>query len=1139
MPELVPGLVSVIVPIYNVEPFLRDCLDSLRSQTYRDLQVVMVDDGCTDGCVPIAEEFAAADDRFTLIRQENAGLSAARNNGLPYATGEYLAFVDSDDILAAHAYETLVAALNAEGADFASGGVHRYSSRGHYSGYPHNAAITSTRLSTHVSQNHRLLRDRTIWNKLFRRSFYDAHGFEFPVGRLFEDVPVTVPAHARATSVAVVNEPMYFWRVREGAVRSITQSDNDLRNMVDRFFSVNLTRDLLTESGHHDLRRIYEEQAIWDKLSSYLKYLPGASPEFRDTFLDLATAYIAAVDPGAVDRQPARVRPQWQAIRDRRVDDLIELIDQDFRPVVKPPAQPRLESAVRRMEWRDGKLVVTGHAYVPGSVPSRFGLRLLWLSADGSGRKVPLRARPHREPTGSPAEQASGFTIELNPSALRGRAGWRGGTWTVAVAATRGIGVRRDGLRVPDDWTAPMPRQRVDAGVWVSPAIVKGRLRIKVTKSAGWLTGSRRDGDDLVLEGRLRARPKAPVRIALNRARGLVVRSVVAEVTDGPHGPAFTARLPLSGIALDDHTDNHAGGLFAQRFGVDISIGDKAVALIADDDYRQIRTVVGADEVYTTVAASGLVALCTRPAGPVVTDAQWQTGGALLLRGDAPEPVDGRLVLRLRGRRRDVTFPLRSADGRWQVLVDPSAAPSLAGPLPLTAGVWDFSFRAAGHHHETTCPIGFTDAVRTALPTSAVAPGGARSVLRPAGGERATITVEVPQRDPAAQERMRAEHFPATGRAPLRDVVLFDGASGRRFVDDQAAVLAELRSRPDAPEALWTVERGQPVPDGAAPVTYETAAWYAALATSRWVVANDDLPRWFTPAQGQVVLRLGGGWPVARFGACAVAHPLGRELIDQIESDAASWTALASPGPSATPVLREELRFDGEVLEFGRPANDLLVTADAETARAEVLRRLGLPGDTRLVLYAPTRRPMDLRKRGWSDPGRLLDLPRVVASLPPGYELLARRHPGLADDVMGLAPGVLDVSGYPSVSELLLATDVLITDYSALLADFAITGRPVVLFVPDQADFAASPGLNVDLAQAAPGPVLRTSEDVAAAMHDLSSLAADHAGAAAAFAETHRTGGDGQAAARLVDWLMTAGGREIAMSGRSGLRDAR
>ena len=1130
MPELVPGLVSVIVPIYNVAPFLRDCLDSLRAQTYTHLQVLMVDDGSTDGCAAIAEEFAAADSRFELIRQANAGLSAARNVAVPAAKGEYLAFVDSDDVLAAHAYELLVQAL-AGGADFASGGVRRYSSRGTYRGAPHNDAIGPTDLNAHVSRNPKLLRDRTIWNKLYRRSFYDAHHFEFPVGRLFEDVPVTVPAHALATSVAVVNEPIYFWRVREGAVRSITQSDNDLRNVIDRFYSVNLTRKLLREAGQGDLLRTYEEQAIWDKLSGYLKFLPTASPEFRQTFLDLATGYLAELDPGAVDRQPAHVRRHWKLIRDRRVDDLIELIDHGFRKP-KPPPQPKLKSAVRSLAWRDGRLELTGYAYVPGGPPRRFGsLRLLWLSREGGRRKIPLHARAYRDPTAPPAEQAAGFAVSINPVALRGGKIWRSGNWTVAVAAARGVTVRRSGLRMPEDWTDPLPRLRVDAGVWVAPIVTKDRLRLRVSKSDGWLTGSHRDGDDLVLRGMLRNKPKGPVRIELSWVRGLVAHRVPAEVTAVPDGFAFAARVPLGVVALDVSDDNHATGLYAQRLRVDIVVRDKPVQLVADDGYEQTRTVHGTDEVYTAVSAAGHVSLCTRPVGPVVTAADWRPDGALVLSGDSPHDVEGELLLRLRGRRKDLSLPLRAVDGRWQVTVDPSAVPGLAGPLPLVAGTWDLSFRSAGVHHRTTVPVGFAGAVSAGLPTSATAGDGVRSVLRVAGNERAVLVVEAPELDPVEQERLRAAYAPVAGRAALRDAVLFDAAPGRRYTDDPAAMLAELTGRPDAPVAHWTVERGRPVPPGAEPVPYGSEAWYAALTTSRWVVTNDDLPRWFKPRDGQVVLRLAGGWPIARFGGTAVGHPLGQELIDQLDADAASWTAVASPGAAATPVLRRELRFDGPVLEYGRPADDLLTSRDAEVARTEVLKRLELPADTRLVLYAPTRRPMDLRKRGWSDPGKLLDLPGVAAALPSGHTLLVRRHPALGDDVLGLGlvDGVLDVSAYPRVADLLLAADVLITDYSSLLADFAVTGRPTLLYVPDLAEFEASPGLNVDLATAAPGPLLRSSAEVVAAVQALDTIAAEHEQAAKAFAEGHATTGAGQASARLVDWLLAAGRKGVAV----------
>src|SRR6478736_7892917 len=104
--------VSVVVPIYNVEHYLRDCLESLATQTFEDLQVVMVDDGSTDGSAAIAQEFAERDPRFTLVSQANGGLSAARNTGIESATGELLAFVDSDDVVAPNAYELLVGTLD-------------------------------------------------------------------------------------------------------------------------------------------------------------------------------------------------------------------------------------------------------------------------------------------------------------------------------------------------------------------------------------------------------------------------------------------------------------------------------------------------------------------------------------------------------------------------------------------------------------------------------------------------------------------------------------------------------------------------------------------------------------------------------------------------------------------------------------------------------------------------------------------------------------------------------------------------------------------------------------------------------------------------------------------------------------------
>ena len=221
--------ISVVVPIYNVEAYLGACLDSIARQTVEDLECILVDDGGTDSSAAIAAAYAERDPRFKLVSQANRGLSGARNTGTRHATGEYLAFVDSDDVLPPNAYELLLGALEQTGSDFATGNVQRLTRWGTFQANFLAKTFTRTELATHVTRFRPLLADRIAWNKLFRRSFWDAQGYEFPEGRLHEDIPVIIPAQFAAKSVDVISDPVYYWRIREGGDLSITQRRLELK----------------------------------------------------------------------------------------------------------------------------------------------------------------------------------------------------------------------------------------------------------------------------------------------------------------------------------------------------------------------------------------------------------------------------------------------------------------------------------------------------------------------------------------------------------------------------------------------------------------------------------------------------------------------------------------------------------------------------------------------------------------------------------------------------------------------------------------------------------------------------------------------------------------------------------------------
>jgi CDP-glycerol glycerophosphotransferase len=211
--QMAPRL-SVIVPYYGVEEYIADCLASLRAQTFTDFEVILVDDGSLDRSREIAEAHVAADDRFRIITQPNAGLAAARNTGTGQATGEYLMFVDSDDLVAPRAFQQFVTTLDRTGSDFAGARVWRLNAKGAlYRSFAHEETFSERVDGTTIVHHPLLMRDRMVWNKVYRRSFWDDRGYRFPE-LWFEDFPITLRAHLEARAVDLLPDPVYVWRER-------------------------------------------------------------------------------------------------------------------------------------------------------------------------------------------------------------------------------------------------------------------------------------------------------------------------------------------------------------------------------------------------------------------------------------------------------------------------------------------------------------------------------------------------------------------------------------------------------------------------------------------------------------------------------------------------------------------------------------------------------------------------------------------------------------------------------------------------------------------------------------------------------------------------------------------------------------
>jgi len=356
---------------------------------------------------------------------------------------------------------------------------------------------------------------------------------------------------------------------------------------------------------------------------------------------------------------------------------------------------------------------------------------------------------------------------------------------------------------------------------------------------------------------------------------------------------------------------------------------------------------------------------------------------------------------------------------------------------------------------------------------------------------------------------------------PIRtDVVLFDSWRGQ-FSDNPRAISEELHRRGSGLRHVWVLDPALEcdVPEWVTPVAPGSLAHLSMLGRARYLVANGTVPGFHHKRRGTTFLQTWHGTPLKRIGFETRWQPsrASQQARRTLKRNVPNWDLLLSPSRFSTPLLRQAFRFEGPILETGYPRNDLLLAPEADEIRTRTRAALGIADGRRAVLYAPTFRD-DARF------SREAEVQRLAHELGDEHVVLLRMHEIDAARA-ALAPSALfkDVSGYRDNRELYLAADALITDYSSLMFDFAITRKPMLFFTPDLEHYRDElRGFYIDFEAEAPGPLLASVEQVADAVLNLDAIVDRSRDAYARFVDRFCDLDDGHASERAVDALLAA-----------------
>lgn len=246
--------ISVIIPIYRVEQYLCKCVESVLTQTYHDLEIILVDDGSPDGCGKICDEYAERDERVKVIHKPNGGVASARNAGLDAATGEWIGWVDSDDWAEPALFETLLqGALETSAEISVCGHWEEYRGRREVSGWQELRVLDTEQALGELLENGRM--KNLLWDRIFHRTLFD--GLQFPEGRTYEDIAVMHWLFLRAEKVACLPEVLYHYRQREGSIVDNTS----LGNRINHYIASKERYDALSEDWPQ-FRQLMEGQCV-------------------------------------------------------------------------------------------------------------------------------------------------------------------------------------------------------------------------------------------------------------------------------------------------------------------------------------------------------------------------------------------------------------------------------------------------------------------------------------------------------------------------------------------------------------------------------------------------------------------------------------------------------------------------------------------------------------------------------------------------------------------------------------------------------------------------------------------------------------------------------------------------------------
>lgn len=1111
--------ITVIIPVYNVQEFLEDCVDSILNQTInkyeltegyeRNIQIILMDDGSTDDSAIIAKEYANKYDNIEYVYEENQGLGHARNHSCEYAEGDYITFVDSDDIIPPRAYERMYDLAIKNNSDLTIGNVWRFNSKSTWDSEIHRLAFSSNKEVTHITKNLELIYDTISCNKLIKFDFWKKHDFKFPEGILYEDIPVTIPMYFLANNVSIVHETCYLWRVREGLSKSITQTTNDSKNLHDRLYVMSLVDKFFKENISDD-KLILAKNVKWLKidLMIFVNKLKSASIDESKEIIEVLCDYINNnINLENLKHLNEIDQLKYKYLLNNEYSKLINLLnfehedlsdsevflkdgsltiecDEDFCDKGYLVVDDYIKSLDKKsfltdVSFKKKNLEITGFVVQPGLKMESFNDRELSfvLFNSKTHKEIPLKyedvkvknIHQFKIPFGMniPYEYA-GFKVYVPYSEIRDNEELSGENRIIITFKQDEIyhnfcaGAAKNNVRNKSDMKAIMRGDNYFCTKYdlnhslildIHPvkhryeeiSVENDRFNIHTPEFYGDIFIDYA-GDDFHKEHRIpfvydeknhrysveiEKLPNLEGQIKYENGDPLVHKWKKFFFFNSNQGQCIINTLNdyhYDMTKFDDLTNI----LDISEHGSNIDISSKLYSTHVDWSKLNSVTLFFKDNKNHNVY--------------------------LISKGTILDENEVKFKFNIT----DMNITKNLYQGFFDLLVEYEFDNySLSTPL----------YMLQPFNHE------FSDKTYD------------YSIYR--SGKR-TLRIKSNRKWPAREDtrakrlKIAEDKYRNFRRLPINNKrIMFESMWGAKYSCNPRYLYEYIDKNHPEYECIWSFKDEHiPIKGNGIRVRRNSLKYFYYLATSKFFVNNVNFANHYVKRDGQIEIQTMHGTPLKTLGLDVPSEFKSQKQREDYIAKCSRWDYLTVQNDYVADVSKGCYAYKKEFLNFGYPRTDMLYNKNNQEDIDKLKVKIGLPLDKKIILYAPT----------WREKNKfdlMLDLRSLKKSLSDEYILILRLHHLSFKDWTSPKNDdfVYDLSRYDSIEELYLVSDLLVTDYSSVMFDYANLDRPMILFTYDLDEYGEKlRGFYIDIIENRPGPLVFTSKELEEAIHNIDEL---------------------------------------------------